>query len=138
MACVEVHWHSPHLSANMIDLAIVRVRNNRSPRIIFSRFDIHHLGDLTATSAEAFVQATGAEITEGSDTPCYVPSRDLIRISDRKLFKGGDAFYAGLLMALAIRASGWQVMTSRSSYLRSRLIVISKPSAAFRLGDLFH
>src|SRR5690606_6106851 len=40
--------------------------------------------------AEAFATATGAKIEEGGDTACYIPSCDMIRISERRRFTGTE------------------------------------------------
>jgi antirestriction protein ArdC len=56
--------------------------------------------------AEAFVQATGADIREGGEMACYLPEPDYIEMPDRKCFTGTatssstEAYYATQLHEL--------------------------------------
>ena len=55
---------------------------------------------LDATRLDAFVVATGAEVTYGGDRACYIPSRDVINMPERTAFKSEGGFYGTLLHEL--------------------------------------
>lgn len=65
--------------------------------------------------AEAFVAATGARIEETGDRACFIPSRDTIRMPERRRFTGTDtsspaeSFHAVLFHELV----HWSGVTSR-------------------------
>ena len=62
--------------------------------------------------AEAFAVATRAVIVEGGDKACFIPSRDMIRMPDRRRFTGtatttpAEAFYSTLFHELVHWAGG--------------------------------
>jgi antirestriction protein ArdC len=97
--------------------------------------------------AEAFSRATGAIIEETGERACYVPSQDIIRMPERRLFTGSntsspaEAFYSTLCHEL----THWSGTPSRldrglsgrfgsEAYAMEELV--AELSAAFLCGDL--
>ena len=74
-----------------------------------------------------------AQIVEGGDRACYVPSKDMIRMPDRGRFVDREAFYATLCHEL-IHWSGADTRLNRN--LSGRFRVDSPARDSERTGDL--
>lgn len=97
--------------------------------------------------AETFAAATGAQIEEGGDKACFIPSRDMIRMPDRRRFTGtetttaAEGFYSTLAHEL-VHWSGAEKRLDRDlsgrfgdeSYAIEELV--AELGAAFLCADL--
>lgn len=97
--------------------------------------------------AETFAVATGAQIEEGGDKACFIPSRDMIRMPDRRRFTGTDTTTAaeGFYSTLAHELVHWSGAEKRldrdlsgrfgdESYAIEELV--AELGAAFLCADL--
>lgn len=97
--------------------------------------------------AETFTAATGAQIEEGGEKACFIPSRDMIRMPDRRRFTGtetttaAEGFYSTLAHEL-VHWSGAEKRLDRDlsgrfgdeSYAIEELV--AELGAAFLCADL--
>ena len=98
--------------------------------------------DQRIAAADAFFEATGAEIRHGGGSACYIPSRDLIRMPDFETFRDAESYYA----TLAHECTHWTRHETRLSrdfgrkqfgdagYAREELV--AELGAAFLCADL--
>ena len=73
--------------------------SSRLPNVILIVADRHP--DCRATSLEAFIAATKADIRHGGDMACYVPSMDFVNMPPRGAFRGMEHYYATALHELS-------------------------------------
>lgn len=107
----------------------------------------HEPAFTTLERAELFATATGATIEEIGDEACYIPSRDLIRMPERRRFTGtettgaAESFYSTLCHEL-VHWSGAKHRLDRNlegrfgkqAYAMEELV--AELGAAFLCGDL--
>ncbi len=97
--------------------------------------------------AEAFVAATGAQIEEGGDRACFIPSLDTIRVPERRRFTGTDTTTAaeGFYSTLAHELVHWSGVEKRLDRDMSRRFgdeayaieeLVAELGAAFLCADL--
>ena len=93
-------------------------------------------------AADAFFEATGAEILQGGNSACYIPSLDQIRMPDFQTFRNAESYYA----TLAHECTHWTRHETRlnrdlgrksfgdAGYAREELV--AELGAAFLCADL--
>ena len=98
--------------------------------------------DQRIAAADAFFEATGAEIRHGGGSACYIPSQDVIRMPEFETFRDAESYYA----TLAHESTHWTRHESRLSrdfgrkafgdagYAREELV--AELGAAFLCADL--
>ena len=98
--------------------------------------------DQRIAAADAFFEATGAEIRHGGASACYIPSQDVIRMPEFETFRDAESYYA----TLAHECTHWTRHESRlnrdfgrkqfgdAGYAREELV--AELGAAFLCADL--
>lgn len=91
--------------------------------------------------AEAFVAATGANIERADGTPCFIPSRDIVRCPPRMNFRSNGDYYATMFHELTHWSGGKSRLNRElgkrfgdSAYAAEELV--AELGAAFLCADL--